>query len=388
MLLALVAAVVLGASGVLVVTVADRGGLHVASPGITTPGPTSAGPSGDGLQIVGGPRIPAVGADGQPAWLDLSFSAPSPSAEALPAALTAAPVTTTSVVTPAQAKDALGELWRLHTQAQTQNDGHLLAAVEEGPALESDYGCRPCISKDPTGPITQSEVILSRETSWPAFFLGELYAQTQSGTPVVWRLVVLRRSAADPWKIVFIDGYGPGAGVTFADEPLADQDGYVIPNDVVTADPLPDEFAAYWQGWKNSGAEPPGSPFQPGAWTTEWGAHLATFGQGIVNTGNGLEGRFVFRADVAVDHTYEFPTHAFSLICGTLREEKTWTAPDGGSVNQDLARRNWGSTVAPGQYRAMVEVDIFQPCFFAYAGGPQITVGGADEVTDGLFGIP
>lgn len=191
----------------------------------------------------------------------------------------------------------------------------------------------------------------------------------------------MQRIAADqPWKVMLTDGYSvanPNLSGIF-DPAYTDQAGYIRSVEVGAA-PEPAGLAQYWQAWKDTRRAPVGTPFANGLWTDQF----ARSAQGAVNV-NGLRGRYAWSASPQ-DPTYLFTMASYAIECGDLREEKTWTAPGGGTARQDAARTNWGHDLRPGRYRAVVTVVVYQPCFLLE--GPTVHVTGADEYYAGGFGV-
>ena len=331
--------------------------------------------------------IPKLDARGDPAWVPIPLNVPKASTAGLPGAMTALS-DPGPVVTPAMARSVLSATWELRHEASVQGSASLFAAFETGPALEEDLGRCNCGEPDPFGAMEESSVLVARQAAWPAEFLAQV-GTTIGGDPWVQTLVFRRTDASEPWKVVLATGYKPVA-TPVLEQPAAGPDGFDAPPPASVAAPvgltaLPGALAAYWQGWKDHGADPATQVFNAGPWTTQEGRTLATYGQGKTND-NGLIGRYVFAADVAKDGLYVFAAQGHTLACGVLREEKTWTGPGGGVVFQDRARSNWGPTVAPGIYRAVIGSNIFEPCFRVRQGW-LVDVSSAGQLDDALLPI-
>jgi hypothetical protein len=59
--------------------------------------------------------------------------------------------------------------------------------------------------------------------------------------------------------------------------------------------------------------------------------------------------------------TYAFPTDRGLLVCGALRTRFRYST-EGGLLVQDLTRRNWGRSIAPGRYEAITSTSIHATC--------------------------
>jgi hypothetical protein len=347
---------------------------------------TGASVSPAAVGIDQGAPVPRLDPTGDPAWVDVPIQAPAPSTARLPDALTAPPGPG-PVITPADAGAILAATWQERAVALASGDARLFAAFETGPALEEDLGRCSCESNDPFGPITSSRLLVPRQTTWPAQFLAEAVT-TASGSVWIEYLVFHRMSPAESWKVVLADGYQP-VGPPALDLPAASPDGYDAAPSSTTDDPssLPEALAGYWQSWKDTRRPSGQSVLSPGAWTTEWGAKLAQYGQGQINASNGLVGHYRYAADTTKDGIYRFAAAGYEIACGVVRVQKTWTPPPGDTIVQDSQRDQWGSTVAPGRYRAMIDTEITEPCFFIPTVGP-VVVHGAVEYTDTTVAVP
>lgn len=372
-----------GVSATVAATIA--GGLLVAGSihvGVAVgPVPAAAGPAAQ-------PYAPALQADGDPAWVRVGVNLPPPSGDPLPAALTDPPGPG-PLVTPAAAGDILDAAWALRGRALAAGDASLLATFESGPALEEDAGRCPC-SANPFGPVGSRRLFVPYQTAWPAQFLAEVIT-TASGGPWVQRLVFRRAGPGEPWTVVLANGYEP-LGPPVLDVPASDPRGFNVAPLPASAEGeavLPAALAAYWQAYKDGHPSQAPTSLAAGTWTSEFARQrLAPNPQGAVNSSNGLVGRYVYAAFPAADGLFTFASPGYDVVCGTVRDEKTWTPPRrGGAVVQDTARTNWGPDLAPGAYRAVIETDIYEPCFSVQAGTPAVVSGGAEyNATD--VGIP
>jgi hypothetical protein len=308
-----------------------------------------------------------------PKWVTIHIDHPVPAAFLpVPAALTALSTTPGAAVTPAQAKVIFGDLWQLRNDAFTTHSRSLMAAIESGPALEADEVTCSCNVRGTRGRILHESVLVPQQASFPATFLGEA-ATTFDGKPYVQYLVISRQSAAQEWKVVADPGY---AGTGALDTPAATPGGFnqPMPGSSVTASTaLPAALATYWQTWTDTRHAPDNSTFAAGKWTTQTGQTLAQSPEGAVHRQNGLTGYYIYRAG-GPGETWNFRTADGEVTCGVVRWQTYWTSKYGTYQQASLA--NWGPSVAPGDYRAVVETDIIQPCFIQRPGQATAVVSG------------
>ncbi len=317
-----------------------------------------------------------------PKWVPVHIDHPVPAAFAIPAALTAANTAPGAEVTPAQAKVIFGDLWTLRNEAFTTHNRSLMAAIESGPALEADEVTCSCNARAPRGPILHESVLVPKQSSLPATFLGEA-TTTFDKKPYVQYLVISRQSASQEWKVVADPGYS-GTGVL--DAPANSASGFDQPtagSSVKASTALPAAVAAYWQTWTDTRHAPGGTTFAPGRWTTQAGKTLAKSPEGAVYRQNGLNGYYLYRAG-GPGETWTFRTAQGQVTCGVVRWQTYWTSKNG--TYQQASLDNWGLSVAPGVYRAVVETDIIQPCFVQHPGQATAVISGQED-PDTLQGV-
>jgi hypothetical protein len=253
-----------------------------------------------------------------------------------------------------------------------------MAEFETGPALESDEVTCGCNTRGVRGPIDADTLLVPKQLSYPAAFLAEIKT-TLLNKPYVQYLVIARQSSAAAWEVVADPGQ-PGS--RDLDSPKRNRDGF---DDVVAshsaADRLPSQLAAYWHRWTEDDHAPSGSPFASGEWTTKAGATYAKDPSGAFSPQNGLIGYYSFKG--GSDHeVWSFATSAGVITCGVVRWQTIWTYP-GAGIYQDPAQNNWGTSVAPGNYRYEAETWIMQPCFVKHPDAPVVVVSGlGDPDTD------
>ncbi|HLI56176.1 MAG TPA: hypothetical protein VKY26_03980, partial [Actinomycetota bacterium] len=335
-----------------------------------------------------GPYLPNTDAQGDPTWVNVAFHAPTPSTAPLPAALTAAPSTDVPV-TFAEAQAALQAVWPLRNAALKDGNGHLLAEIETGPALEGDVGdC--CTAGNGWGPIESSMMFVSsQQRSWPAEFVGEAITTDIDGGSWVVTLHFTRASEAVPWMIDFASEYEP-IGPPQLDLPYGGgAQGFMTPvylATTLTATDLLGELAANWRAAKDHLPGTASPDLASGAWTTQFDGVLSQYRQGQVNRSNGLAGHYAYAPDPAGSFTF-FTPYA-TVICGVVRVEKVWTPASGQiGVYQDPAQSNWGPGVPPGTYRAIIATTLAEPCFYVpfsptSAGSVAVAGGSEQQYTD------
>jgi hypothetical protein len=320
--------------------------------------PAASGPGLDGSGLV-------------PPWIPIQIDHPAPSTVALPPVLTSKSPTPGVVVTPGQAASIFNALWILRQEAFSTHNQPLMAEFETGPALESDEVTCGCNTRIARGSILDESMLVPRETSYPAAFLGEA-TTTLAGDHYVQYLIISRLSAASPWKVVSDPGY---TGTAILDRPSGGGgfDSTSSPS-VASAGRLPGALASYWQTWTDSGQPPANASFAAGDWTTKAGATMAEAPQGATDAVNGLEGYYRYQPG-ASDEIWSFGAAQGAITCGVVRAQTTWTSPTG--TYQPVSLTNWGPSVAAGDYQAVAETSIVQPCFFQRPGEAISVVSGA-----------
>jgi hypothetical protein len=294
------------------------------------------------------------------AWVPITPFHPTPYELRLPPALLAASSTPGTEITPAQAKSIFSTMWTLRQTAFRDTNRSMMAEFEYGPALEADEATCGCTTRDPRGPIINETLLVPKQSTLPATFLGEA-TTTLDGSPYVQYLIITKESTAMPWMVEADPGFN---GRATLDAPATESDGYDQSTTASTprdANGLPALLASYWQTWTNRGHAPTPTTFAPGQWTTEAGGGMTKAPQGSVVAFNGLIGHYRYQPG-ASDEIWHFSTSHGSLTCGVVRDETYWTSP-GGDIYQPTTMRNWGATVAPGLYKAAVTSEIAQPCF-------------------------
>ena len=105
---------------------------------------------------------------------------------------------------------------------------------------------------------------------------------------------------------------------------------------------------------------------------------MASTPDGAIRHFNGLAGYYLYHGG-GPQELWQFSTSAGRLACGVVREETYWDYP-GGTLYQPEAQDNWGGTIAPGLYQAIVGSSIAQPCFLQAPGSKvKVFSGGFDR---------
>jgi hypothetical protein len=272
------------------------------------------------------------------------------------------------VVTPAQAKQITATIFQLRAAALAAQDRPAFQRIDTGVALESDIPACGCLGER-FGAITDMSAFVPRQSSYPASFMAEV-ATTNEGTPSIENMVVVRRSAADSWRLAVENVVTFPSGQLHLDAPVADAGGYDAAPTMspATSATLFRELATYWQSWKNTGAAPSSSPFDANAFTTGKGAELAAHRQDQLQD-NGLYGHYEYAYDPG-DVVYTFAVDGgWSVSCSAVRHATLFTPRRGQLAVQDAARHNWGPTLAPGTYDALTENHVEQSCIFVPTNG-------------------
>jgi hypothetical protein len=269
-----------------------------------------------------GQALPDLDPNGDPVWLPIPAPSASPIAASLPQGLYAG--TTGVSLSPIEATDVLSAVWRLRTQALTNNQESLLAAIESGPALEADLGAMISGSSIPTGGFTTSSVIVPAQVGWPRDFLAEAMTH-YAGSSWTEILVFERAAAAQPWKVVLASGFANSGIPEFAQPARAGVNAGTSSGEAA----LPGILAADWQAATDTGNT--ATDFASGTWSIERETSLARHRQGELAV-NGLVGHYVYQAGSA-DESFTFATQGSTFSCGVVRVQETWTPPPGRPIS-------------------------------------------------------
>jgi hypothetical protein len=324
------------------------------------------------------PYHPPLASDGDPKLVPVhalaTVDAPRSS---LPEALYAIP-SGSDVVTPQSARAAVLALWELRSDAIMSQSRETLATIETGSALavDAERGCG-CGTVDRFGVAKSTAIAVSHFDAFPASFFAEVDT-TLNGSAWMAELVFTRASADQPWRLAFAGGGQPLQGPGFFPYDIG-ADGFVskTPADVEErAARLAPSLAKYWQAHKDGTLVPNSAMWEPGALTDEWAATIAVNKQRHVHRGNGLVGYYRY-AVVPKSPTFVVALRDRAyLACTPIRDQTTWVGRDGGKVLQTADRLNWGPSLAPGVYRAVIVTDEHVPCFWFSPNSPTVAVNG------------
>jgi hypothetical protein len=265
---------------------------------------------------------------------------------------------------PGQAMKVASAWFALRDPARFANDDAALASLETGAALTVDQaftrliacGCEPAKHLHTMNGVT---VVLPPA---PVHSFVAQVGVTAIGTGIPGMYTVVFVASGDTWK---------AALVTLDDRYTQP---YVTPDDPARPAPTASvargqlqDLAAYLQAWRATGSAPRS---RRGVWTgiaKATGQFVASQKADSVNKTTDVRARF---GTPAVDRTtYRFAMGRDSLVCGLLWDTATDTGASGGSLVQDPAQRNWGTTLAPGMYPALQTVSGYEVCVVDHADG-------------------
>jgi hypothetical protein len=139
-------------------------------------------------------------------------------------------------------------------------------------------------------------------------------------------------------------------------------------------------LAVYWQSYADTGNAPAKTQLLPGPWTDEATANVDIQRNGTQWSFNGLYADQLFHAG-GPQELWRFGTQGGGVTCGVERLERYWYYP-GEKLYQPAERDNWGPTIAPGYYKAIVGSDIGQPCFLSGPAGVTVIAGHMSSDTE------
>lgn len=266
------------------------------------------------------------------------------------------------VVSTAQADRVLRAYWDVHERALAEGDLATIAALDADPAAAWEHGAVACgcYHVDQPRDLASATYLVPRQTSYPAFFVAEA-SESYQGTPWVDVLVFTKHDANAKWLVSFESGFAPHA-IDQNRVAAADSTATPTPAQHQVASAVAAELAKVWQQAKEDGAIPEQNPFADEGQTEQRLTRLMASRQDQIQ-GNSLFGHYTFSAS-STDPLFEAATADGSdLACQPVRETVVYTAQPGYAVYQDDARKNWGSLLAPGNYRSVTTHDIWQTCF-------------------------
>ncbi len=277
------------------------------------------------------------------------------------------------VIDPQAAQQLFDSYWQLRLTDLSFDDDQLLGLIETGPALRVDAntcGCGVAF----WGPSLADSIFLTKQTSFPAYFVAESRTDIGGNSSAARSIVVLlfeRTSASSSWKVVVDSQQQDLANKPPAqtiDTPLTDSAGYDIADVLIFpggANALTADAAAYWEYWAVHRAAPPSSVFTADYWTTEWSPTIATEEQTVSDEGYPV--RFHFSVAES-NNAWLVPQWQRSIAFGSVMYTATFTNP-GGVVNQDAEREPFAPSLAPGRYTSVVETKVVEPWFYILPDG-------------------
>jgi len=302
----------------------------------------------------------------------------------LPPALTLGN-TETPLVTPAQAAAVMKALWSAREDGLVhrnlgvirQIDTMALAGYDEEYLHNLQYGLEKTIFVAPR-PVINVVVFVARQSSWPVYFAAEVACQpgATSGRATD-LLLATRASSHTTWHLALEIGNDNSQLTQTLPSPETDSSGFDVATSPAPKGPTRDwlsELAQYYASWKNVGSQPAGSPFAPGALTTEMGPQLAAHPQGALVDGGGIQGTYRF----APEDQWLVGFGGWPVVCGDVYETVTDTALSG-TLYQARSRYQWGPDVSPGAYHSVDTVYDVEVCIFP--DGSSLGVYG-DPITD------
>jgi hypothetical protein len=271
--------------------------------------------------------------------------------------------------------------WVLRQTDLVNGSTKALKLIESGMALKTDEDNCGC-GVVPWGPPLGHSIFVTRQTSFPAYFMTEALAEipaTATDSEFFIVLVFQRLAADQPWKVVidsqqgFITKVSPAK---FIDQPVVDPEGFDVsglfefPGGTA---PLAGDLAAYWQYWADHGHRPPATKLDPGLWTTQRGPSLWQDAHG--RPANDIVYHYHWVPGPS-KNAWVVPGPGFEIACGSILDTATLTRPHG-FIYQPPDRSQFPPELAPGNYKSVVWYAVESPCFYAYPDGTAYAVGAA-----------
>ena len=348
----------------------------------------------------------------------------------LPAALyTANPEGSPQLVTPTQATGIATTMWQLRQSALIKGDTTALTQLEAPGLLRQGdlYDCAElaaCGQRSSPRPINSLIPVVPVQSAYPIYFLAEVATDVyipstgpdQPGTqilpsaPGIELDVLTKATSSASWQLSFETDYSGTNGNEAPDTPF-DFAGAGSPVTTstprsfntapATSPPVPvSQFlpllAAYWQSWKDVQASPPNTVFADGPFTSEFGQEIGQDPQGTVFSGQYKIRNKTYYYAYSTDYSYafdasqgswEFSAGGFPVECGTILATATSQELDGGVLNQDANRSNWGIPLSPGLYRSIATEKTHQSCVLV-SQGSQLEAEGNDGTDVNVTGVP
>ncbi len=274
------------------------------------------------------------------------------------------------LVTPSQATVITKALWNAREDALVhrnlglirQIDTMALAGYDEQYLRSLQYGLDKAIFVAPR-PVNGVTVFVPRQSAWPEYFAAEVACQPGAGPGKATDLLLATRTSPETtWHLAFEIGNDNRQVTQTLPPPETDPEGFDLATTPAPKGPTSDwlgDLAQYYASWKDVGASPAGSPFAPGALTTEMGPALTAHPQGALVDGGDIRGTYRFTPE----DQWLVGFGGWPVVCGDVYETVTDSALSG-TLFQAQSRSQWGADVPPGTYQSVVSVYDVEACIF------------------------
>jgi hypothetical protein len=183
-------------------------------------------------------------------------------------------------------------------------------------------------------------------------------------------LVFTQSDATAPWLVAQSSGFAPLSGTAQLATPATDRDGYLLPPSKPQHDRAQraaHQLASLWQQAKDTGRVPLQTPFDTRGRTGSRIARIAAYPQDELQA-NGLVGHAHFYVDPTDLLVESSDAAGFDLACQPIRETMVFHPKPGAVIVQDPGQANWGSLLAPGNYKSVTNHGAWQTCFLIPSG--------------------
>lgn len=271
-----------------------------------------------------------------------------------------------TVVDSAMATRVVNRYWAVHEQSLVDRNLPALRRLSAGPARrweQATVACG-CLAVEAARPIMDTAYFINWQTHFPASFDVEVQTEDRE-VPWAELLVFTKRAAGRPWLVTQDSGFGPPAGTApHLGGPDLGADGYDQPveaTESTVARHVAARFAAVWQQAKDTGTVPRRTGFDLTGQPGERVASLAAHRQDAIQA-SGVVGHFRFFVS-RTDPVVQVSDHGNDLTCQPIHEVVHYWALPGQAIRQDAGRREWGPSLAPGDYQRLTTTDVWQTCF-------------------------
>lgn len=316
----------------------------------------------------------------------LVASTPSPTPAELPAALFGGSERPDSVIDGKHAIAVVEAMWPIREKALHDRDVALLQQIETGPALAVDIARTCFCPQHVIRPQHDPLVVVQRQTSYPAVFLGSVVTRSQTvdqyqGHPAAFiaNMVFTRSDRSSPWRLAIWSGYTGAYDYGNFEIPQWDPTDRMVPGSWSFSLPPPSHpglntsrlaatLAADWQSWADRGVGVPSSPFS------------SVYGQSMRSAvdywkAKGVTAHWLFRPDPSVG-VYEFALFDKNdMACTAVDYEKTLTPGKTSLVfHQGDDQTDWGPALDPGDYQSITFSGVVEVCLYIQPGHAAIEV--------------